>query len=156
MVAKNKADRSGKQKASARTVKPERPVVMRQFVVYGRPQPQGSTRSFVKGNRVVTTSANKNLKPWRQQVSETLMYEVGSFTGDGKETVALAMSFYFQKPKSANRKHMTVKPDLDKLVRGILDSGTGVLYKDDSQVNVMSATKDYGSPERVEISMVRQ
>ena len=33
------------------------------------------------------------------------------------------------------------KPDLDKLVRAILDAGSGVAWRDDSQVISITATK---------------
>ena len=88
-------------------------------------------------------------------MTETIFSEAGIFTGDGSETGEMALLFCFEKPKSVKREHMTVKPDIDKLIRSILDSCTGILYKDDSQVHYVSARKIYDSPERVEISMVR-
>jgi crossover junction endodeoxyribonuclease RusA len=49
---------------------------------------------------------------------------------------------------------MVVKPDLDKVIRATCDALTGILYADDAQIVDTSARKHYGSPERVEISMV--
>ena len=46
---------------------------------------------------------------------------------------------------------MTTKPDIDKLVRAILDSLKGILINDDSQVTELQAYKSYGSPERVSV-----
>ncbi len=46
-------------------VEPATPAAVK-FTVYGRPVPQGSTRSFIpKGwTRAVITTDNKKLKPW--------------------------------------------------------------------------------------------
>jgi Holliday junction resolvase RusA-like endonuclease len=73
-------------------------------------------------------------------------------TIDGPVCVDLA--FYFERPKShlngsgSLRKGYSsshiVKPDLDKLVRAILDSGTvGLVWRDDAQVVRLTATKNY-------------
>lgn len=130
------------------------------FTIYGKPEPQGSTRSFLRGGKIATTSANKNLKPWRQQVSETLFVESGCqpYSGTGKEAVTMRIKFFLKKPPSVpkKREHPTVKPDLDKLVRAILDAGTGVCYRDDAQVCQIVTEKHYGDPERVEIEVEAQ
>jgi Holliday junction resolvase RusA-like endonuclease len=39
--------------------------------------------------------------------------------------------------------HDTKRPDLDKLIRAILDGITGILIEDDSQVVNITATKQY-------------
>lgn len=121
------------------------------LTVYGRPQPQGSSRAFyVKSlGRSVVTSANKNLKPWRQQITETAL-TLGAPCVEGP--VRMEVDFYFARPKSAKKRvGMTTKPDVDKLLRAIFDSLTGVLFKDDSQVVDAHPRKFYGDPERVEI-----
>ena len=130
---------------------------MLSFTVYGTPKPQGSMRAFMpKGwNRPVLTSDNAKLKPWRQQITLTAntfraMVTDASFQGPQ----VLVLRFYFAKPASAKkRQFVTVKPDLDKLQRAVLDACTGVLWRDDSQVIEIKATKHYGLPERVEIDV---
>jgi Holliday junction resolvase RusA-like endonuclease len=126
------------------------------FVVYGRPQPQGSTRSFLRGGKIATTSDNRQLKPWRQQVSDTAFVELGCmpYAGDGQKAVVIHCHFFFARPKSAKKRVFpTVKPDLDKCVRAILDALTGIAYRDDSQVVVVVASKNYSARERVEIEI---
>jgi Holliday junction resolvase RusA-like endonuclease len=125
------------------------------LTVFGRPQPQGSSRVFFvkKLGRSVITSANKNLKPWRQQISETAM-TLRAPVVDGP--IAMGLRFYFQRPKSApkSRIYPTVKPDTDKLIRAILDSLTGILYRDDAQVVCFDhVQKLYDDCERVEIEV---
>jgi hypothetical protein len=44
-------------------------------------------------------------------------------------------------------------PDLDKLVRGLNDALTGVVFEDDSQIDQIVAVKRYGVPERTEVKV---
>lgn len=128
---------------------------MIQFTVYGKPVPQGSSKAFyVKAlGRAVITSDNKRLKPWRQQITDTAMAQAGEAIEDSRP-VEVLLEFYFARPKSAKKRvGMTVKPDIDKLIRAILDGITGVLFRDDSQVVSVIASKHYDDLERVEISV---
>ncbi len=62
------------------------------------------------------------------------------------EAVSLDIEFWFPRPKSvkpSKRPHLTTKPDLSKLVRGAEDALTGVLFRDDSQVVTLVASKRY-------------
>jgi Holliday junction resolvase RusA-like endonuclease len=123
------------------------------FEVLGTPRPQGSNRGFVHRHtgRVVITSDNKRLLPWRQQVAGTAMALSVDPFADGVP-VEIALNFYFSRPKSAKRRiGMTVKPDIDKTIRAILDALKGILIHDDAQIVELHARKHYGGPERVEI-----
>lgn len=128
------------------------------FTVYGVPQPQGSTRAFMpKGSRFpVITSANKGLKPWRQDVAVMALSEMKKESAElANGPISLAADFYFERPKSAKRQAQKLtKPDIDKLLRGILDALTGVAYRDDSQVVEVTCVKRFGSPTRAEISVI--
>lgn len=128
--------------------------------VYCTPTPQGSKRGFVvpgkfgKKPRAVITEDNKKTKPYRQAITQTVMQELISTPWCGKESaVWLTLNFYLAKPPSVSKKRFcpTVKPDVDKLVRATLDALTGVLFVDDAQVVELNASKNYGTPERVEI-----
>lgn len=132
------------------------------FTIYGHPQPQGSIRAFTpKGwKRPVLTSDNAKLKPWRQQISGTAYAIMKNHCFpclDKNTAVCLRMVFYFAQPASAKRRFFpTVKPDADKLVRSILDSLTGIVFTDDSQVTDLVVAKRYGLPERAEIAVTVQ
>jgi Holliday junction resolvase RusA-like endonuclease len=43
------------------------------------------------------------------------------------------------------------KPDLDNFVKAVKDALKGLVYRDDSQIVRLAASKDYGDPLRVEI-----
>ncbi len=75
----------------------------------------------------------------------------------------LVITFYIQRPKShygtgknsaiLKPKYQiehTKKPDIDNLSKFIMDCMNGIVYKDDSQIYNLSATKMYGEP-RTEI-----
>lgn len=135
------------------------------FTVYARPEPQGSTKGFLlKGkwgqkDRVILTSANKKLKPYRQELTNTAMVTL-SDTGTQRPMAAkqipisITLDFYFEKPTSVSKKrsHISVKPDLDKICRSTIDALTGIIYQDDAQIVELSARKHYGLPERAEIT----
>jgi Holliday junction resolvase RusA-like endonuclease len=131
---------------------------MLSFTVFGVPQPQGSTRAFIpKGwNRPVVTTDNTKLKPWRQQVSGTAKAEMESRGLDlCLGAVRLEATFFFDRPKSLKKSatHKVTKPDVDKLLRSLGDSLTGIVFKDDSQICECVVAKEFGTPSRVEVKV---
>lgn len=93
---------------------------------------------MVVNGRAVMFEANKNHKTYRAGLEK--------WFGDNKPTlnpVRVELVFYFTKPKSVKRDYPSVKPDIDKLCRTVLDAATGRLFKDDSQVIVLNARKEY-------------
>jgi crossover junction endodeoxyribonuclease RusA len=128
---------------------------MIRFVVPGIPVQQGSKRHV--GNGIMVEAA-ANLKPWREAIiyaarehSKELRYPTGP--------VNACLYFYFPRPKShfgtgrnahvlkdGATEYKATKPDLDKLVRAVLDAITqsGVVWRDDSQVAGLTALKRYG------------
>lgn len=124
-----------------------------QFTVYAKPEPQGSIRAFMIGGRPRLTSDNKDLKSFRQQVSLAALTEMREAKKElilRKVPVRLTLTFFFSRPLSKSKKaHMTVLPDLDKLIRSVGDALSGICYADDSQVIEVNASKAYEQPERV-------
>lgn len=136
------------------------------FTVLGTPQPQGSMKGFVLPGkdggkpRAILTSDNTKMKPYRQQVGWAALKArgdagYGGLFAEKHVPVSLDMKFFFAKPPSVSKKRtaMVVKPDLSKLVRSTEDSLTGVIYCDDAQIVRMAVSKEYGIPERVEITV---
>lgn len=127
------------------------------FTVFGTPTPQGSMKAFFKSGmkRPIVTADNAKTKPWKQQISATAL--ALSVKCQPREiAIAMTLDFYFTKPASVSKRraYPTVKPDVDKLVRAILDALTGVLYADDAQVVRFDGIgKHYGAPDRCEIQV---
>lgn len=119
------------------------------FEVMGKPMTEGSVSNFPYakkgGGMGVRTVHQKGaeLYAWRNAIADSYLRHGGTMT-DG--WVAVTVDFQFIRPKSVSvrkRPDMTVKPDIDKLIRAVLDALTGVAYKDDSQVIMVTATKHY-------------
>ncbi len=123
--------------------------------VRGIPAPQGSKRAFITGDRAVVVDANpKTLKDWRTAVGFVLQSEWRGPPMDGALSVEL--NFALLRPKSVSEKrrpHPTVKPDLDKLVRAVLDALTGIVIADDARVVELHATKEYSDEAGVSIGV---
>ena len=67
--------------------------------------------------------------------------------------VDMDLLFIFNKPKTVKRSEPFVRPDLDKLIRAVLDGLTGVAYEDDQQVVRLTAQKAYGETEGVYVKI---
>jgi len=121
--------------------------------VPGVPQPQGSKRIF--GGRLVEGN-DRTLRPYRANIAGEARAKFGR---EPVRDVALdvTLGFMFERPRShygtgrnaheikpSAPAYKSTRPDLDKLVRAVLDSLTGIVFAEDSQVARLSAWKDYG------------
>lgn len=112
--------------------------VVDRFFVPGKPVPQGSLK-FINGRPIHERATD--LAVWRSDVAR-LAREAGVTPYEG--AVTLSLTFHMQRPKTVKRDEPHVRPDLDKLVRAVMDGLTGVAYEDDQQVCQLHATKRYG------------
>lgn len=133
---------------------------MLSFTAYVHPEPQGSSKAFVIAGRAHITSSNTKLKPFRSEVTRCAMVaardeNINLPMAVKHVPVRVEVDFYIAKPDSIPKKRLypSVKPDLDKLLRAVLDSLTGVAFHDDGQVIEAYPRKFYGSPERVEVKV---
>lgn len=127
------------------------------FVVVGTPAPQGSKKAFVvkgpKGPRAVLIDDDKpGLKVWRDAVAQAA--RAAMLAGDSpigtipaQVAVKVEIEFRVLRPKSVKpeeRPFPSVKPDVDKYARAVLDamSAAGV-YVDDGQVVKCDVEKVY-------------
>jgi Holliday junction resolvase RusA-like endonuclease len=109
--------------------------------VFGEPASQGS-HSVING-RIVQVNSAKH-KRWRNAVSFAALDLVGEDFELLDEAVEVSIIFYLPRPKTVqDRQFPTVTPDVDKLARAVLDSLSGVVYKDDARVIRLSAYKLY-------------
>ena len=132
------------------------------FFVPGVPVPKGSAKAFVvKGRAIVTQTNREKQRPWASLISYTAQ-EVGIEPAAG--AIILGLIFTMPRPKSHYRTgkfagelrlnqpiYHTAKPDLDKLIRCVLDALTGIAYWDDSQVVEIRAVKMYGERPGVQV-----
>ena len=109
------------------------------WFVEGVPVPQGSKTAMVVNCRAVMFEANKKHKSWREHVSSV----IPALESPSTSPVRVELLFFFNRPKTVKREYMSVKPDIDKLSRSILDCLSGRIIKDDSQVIILNARKEY-------------
>lgn len=129
------------------------------FEVVGKPVPQGSKTVFMVGGRPVLADANSAaLKPWRKAVAAAARAAKPAAQVEGP--VEMWLTFTFERPKTVKRVWPAVKPDIDKLVRAVLDGITDSgLWKDDAQVVVIrELSKRYGAfpGVRVRVGAIRE
>ena len=113
---------------------------------------------MVRGRLIDTNQ--QSLRDWRNLVQFSLQSPEGPpqmLHGP----VLVTLGFYLARPKAhfgvgrnagklkPSAPEMPIgKPDLDKLVRAVFDALTGMVFRDDSQVAVLVATKQYADDER--------
>jgi crossover junction endodeoxyribonuclease RusA len=119
--------------------------IEKSFFVKGKPVSQGSLK-FIKGRAIHVKG--RELALWRGTIAA-----IARGTNITKIQVGVDMDlvFIFNKPKTVKRDEPFVRPDLDKLIRAVLDGLTGVAYEDDQQVVRLTAQKAYGETEGVHI-----
>jgi Holliday junction resolvase RusA-like endonuclease len=129
------------------------------LTVYGTPVPKGSAKAFaIPGKdgarpRAVVVSDNKvKLKHWQTQIANEAQSIRATSIRSGTPVPAfdgpmnVTVEFFFNRPKSISRQTRpfpVVKPDLDKLIRAVLDGLTSVVWRDDAQVISLEAKKFY-------------
>ena len=128
--------------------------------VLGTPVPQGSMVATKTGKLYHQNSAK--LKSWRLDIMQSFASELPS-DWDKNGAVQVNCDFVFDRPKnhmgakgvrpSAPMCKMT-KPDIDKLLRAVLDALTGVVMLDDSQVVYVSSTKRFCSSQETPFTTI--
>lgn len=127
------------------------------FTVYGKPQ--GKARPRFNG-RTRTTYTPKSTKDYEAAVKAA--FSRAKCVPVSGEISARITAFYAipQSTRKSKREAMergevrpTVKPDLDNVIKAILDALNGLAYADDSAVVAVTAQKRYSECPRVEVEI---
>jgi len=116
------------------------------LTVYETPVPQGRPRFSRRSGHAYDP---KESRAWKNLLRFSIQQKCGvdNFEPFDKDcALVLAVVFKLPRPKSVSkekRPEPTVKPDLDNLVKPIKDAMNGIVFKDDSQVVEILATKKY-------------
>lgn len=115
-----------------------------QFTIPGPPRGKGRPRFFRRGKGVGTYTDDKTA------AYENLVALAAYAAHKGPKLegpLQMSVTAVLPKPKSAKRSHPTVKPDLDNIVKAILDGcNRAGIWGDDAQVVSIAASKSYGEP----------
>lgn len=136
---------------------------MIEFTIPGTPIPQGRPRAGKinrgrkKGQTVLYDPVES--KEYKQYVSLTAKQYAPKTLLEG--ALSVRMKIYREIPKSTTKKDRALifegikrpvtKPDTDNYVKSVLDACNGILFKDDSQIVDLYASKYYSDNPRVEI-----
>jgi crossover junction endodeoxyribonuclease RusA len=118
------------------------------FSVDGKPIPQGSMKFIRPG--VMIHSRAAELALWRAMVAQEAKKHIKV---PFQDSMVLEANFRLIRGKSVKRPFPTVPPDLDKLLRAVMDAGTGVIWLDDAQVTQISCSKTYADTPGVDIGV---
>lgn len=118
---------------------------------------------------VKTDDSGKAGREWRESIAGAVAAEMnrtGFRTVPPRVPVVIEMVFFRVRAAShfgTGRNSLvlkgsapalpSVKPDVDKLARGVLDALKGVAWHDDGQVTGAPAWKDFGTPARLELRL---
>jgi Holliday junction resolvase RusA-like endonuclease len=122
------------------------------FIVKGNPKALKRHRTFVKNGIRINTDPSKGDKAdFIAQIIQNAPKE------PIRGAISITMTFYFARPRShygtgknadkiklSAPDEKTTKPDLDNLIKFVLDAMNGIVFLDDSQITHIEADKNYG------------
>lgn len=118
--------------------------------VLGVAQPKGSvSAAYDKARHRMNRwdSNSRKGKPWAAEIQRVFTLQTGWWPGDPPaypRDVPLAVDIVFHLPRPRHTRYPVAplgKPDVDKLIRGVLDALTGAAWQDDAQVVNVNADK---------------
>jgi crossover junction endodeoxyribonuclease RusA len=125
------------------------------FTVAGNPATKGSTRAVHdRRGRAHVVPDNPRTAGWQQAVAWT-----AKVAGAKLLAGPVRVEMLFELRRAGDSLHWPVgtpcryRPDLDKLVRAVLDALTAICYRDDSQVTELIAAKVYGAAPQATITV---
>jgi Holliday junction resolvase RusA-like endonuclease len=129
------------------------------FTVPGEPRGKGRPRFTKQGH----TYTDSETKAYEQKIIAYYRKEFGGFKWPDNSFVAVKVIAYYPIPKSATKAQLAAmqagtlfpsrKPDIDNVLKVVLDALNGVAYKDDSKVVCVEAEKKYSFEPRLEIEV---
>jgi Holliday junction resolvase RusA-like endonuclease len=118
------------------------------LVIYGKPVGKARPRFSRRGGKVVTFT------PRETQIYEQNIKSLAQVAMIGKDMfegpVKVTIKAYFSHKKKTGW-HVS-RPDIDNIVKAILDGLNGIVFADDASVAQLVASKEYGE-ERVEVQI---
>jgi Holliday junction resolvase RusA-like endonuclease len=134
---------------------------VRNFFVPGQPQGKGRARVSVRGGFA------RAYTPEKTEIYENLIKAMyleqysGAPLMEGPLRMCVTAVYTIPKSTSGARSRKmlagdirpTTKPDIDNLLKCLCDAGNGIMYKDDTQIVDMKATKSYGAVPGVYVSV---
>jgi len=134
------------------------------FVVEGEPQGKGRPR-FARRGKFVTTYTPKATSDYEDVIELKARLEMAKNGFDGwhnNEPLFIRVNAFYPIRKSYSNavKQMikdnlllpTKKPDVDNVLKCVMDALNGIVWHDDAQIVNAKITKEYGDP-RIEVTI---
>lgn len=129
------------------------------FTVLGKPQGKARPRFDSRSGRAYTAKATRD---YEEHVRLSYIQSCGNVRLSGE--IEAHIIAFFPIPKSTSKSKLaaitegkispTVKPDVDNIIKSVLDALNGLAYKDDSAVVRVSAWKKYSESPRVIVRLI--
>lgn len=115
-----------------------------------------------KGRPIVTRSGHAFTPAKTRNAEATIKQFAVAAAGDrpypvfGDSAVEVSLQFVFARPKSRRSEvYKTTRPDVDNSTKLVCDAQNGIMWKDDSQVVFLTASKVWGESPAVNIKIWR-
>lgn len=134
------------------------------FKVPGKPQGKARARTGYNPKAGRVTSHTPGNTVLYENYIKTCYMQSTNVMFDRGEPLCVYITACFEPTKSTSKKQRermlngevlpTKKPDVDNIVKAVLDALNGLAYKDDTQVTRISANKMYGENAHIEVTIV--
>jgi len=101
----------------------------------------------------VTKTDSVRLGAWNKAVGWAARAARVTLAAPGTPMHVTATFQFIRPARSPARPYPVVRPDLDKVLRGLFDALTGIAYHDDAQVVSIKTVKVYGPDARTTIEV---
>lgn len=128
-----------------------------ELIIEGTPVAKGRPRFSRYG-----AYTPKKTQEYEEYVKMCWVAKYGSIQ-PSEQSLEVNIVFYLPIPKSVNKKQRaemldgrikhTKKPDIDNLIKSVLDALNGIAYSDDSKIIKVAAEKQYSEKPRTEIQI---
>jgi Holliday junction resolvase RusA-like endonuclease len=134
------------------------------FKVPGKPQGKARARTGYNPKVGKVTSYTPGKTVLYENYIKTCYMQTTDVVFDHEEPLSVYINACFEPTKSTSKKQRkrmlngevlpTKKPDVDNIVKAVLDALNGLAYKDDTQVVNVAANKTYGERAFTEVAIV--
>lgn len=135
--------------------------------VSGKPAGSGSKTAYrTPQGRMIVTPASKYQKPWQEAVKWSFLESEYAKMTSLTEPLDVRIDFCFIRPnnhfgtgknkgklKSSAPAYPAKRPDIEKLARSTNDALTGLVWKDDSQIVLLTVAKIYSDRSGADITI---
>lgn len=126
------------------------------------PKPKLRPRFKVRYNRVLTFTPTET-KAFEAEIAKYYTLVSKGFIYDQHKPINVTLHFALPIPKGTSKKKVaamveglelpTKKPDIDNLVKSVLDALNGIAWYDDNQIVTLSASKEYSEEPHIDLTV---